>query len=76
MKCIVNNIGPQTSFPVPEGILDYRGINYLALSLWALDAEGAKIPDVELVAGTVIQSGYGPVELSPMPPYKARAGAY
>ncbi|KAL9609398.1 MAG: hypothetical protein Q9167_005822 [Letrouitia subvulpina] len=72
----VNNIGPQTSFPVPEGILNHHGINYLALSLWALDAEGAKITDIELVAGAVIQSGYGPVELSPMPPYKPRVGAY
>lgn len=76
MKCIVNNIGPQTSFPVPEGILNYRGINYLALSLWALDAKGATIPDLKLVASAVIQSGYGPVELSPMPPYKPRVGAY
>ena len=72
----VNNIGPQTSFPVPEGILDYRGTNYLALSLWALDAEGAKLGDLQLVSTAIVQSGYGTVELSPMPAYETRAGAY
>lgn len=24
----MNNLGPQTTFPVPEGILDYNGINF------------------------------------------------
>ena len=72
----VNNIGPQTSFPVPEGILDYRGTNYLALSLWALDAKGAKLEDLQLVSTALVQSGYGTVELSPMPAYEVRVGAY
>ncbi|KAL9596464.1 MAG: hypothetical protein Q9219_005770 [cf. Caloplaca sp. 3 TL-2023] len=72
----VNNIGPQTSFPVPEGILNYHGINYIALSLWALDAAGAKVQDLQLVETAVIQSGYGPVALSPMPSYEQRKGAY
>ncbi|KAL8719117.1 MAG: hypothetical protein Q9225_003829 [Loekoesia sp. 1 TL-2023] len=72
----VNNIGPQTAFPVPEGILNYHGINYLALSLWALDAGGARIQDLQLVSTAVIQSGYGPVNLSPMPGYEKRLGAY
>ncbi|KAL9031706.1 MAG: hypothetical protein Q9196_000302 [Gyalolechia fulgens] len=72
----VSNIGPQTSFPVPEGILNYHGTNYVALSLWALDARGAKIEDLQLVSTAVIQSGYGPVELSPMPAYEERVGAY
>ncbi|RYP72146.1 hypothetical protein DL771_004380 [Monosporascus sp. 5C6A] len=31
----VNNLGPQTRFPVPEGILNYSGTNYQALTLWA-----------------------------------------
>ncbi|KAF7353098.1 Beta-galactosidase [Mycena venus] len=34
----VNNIGPQTSFPVPQGILNYNGVNTLGISLWAADA--------------------------------------
>lgn len=76
MMSIVHNIGPQTSFPVPEGILNYHGVNYLALSLWALDAGGAKIENLQLVSHAVIQSGYGTVALSPMPAYSPRPGAY
>lgn len=72
----VNNIGPQTAFPVPEGILDYHGVNYVALSLWALDAAGARLEDLRLVADAVVQTGYGPVELSPMPAWSLREGAY
>lgn len=72
----VNNIGPQTVFPVPEGIFNYHGSNYVAVSLWALDAEGAKVSNFSLIAGHPIQSGFGPVELSPAPEWKEREGAY
>ena len=74
----INNIGPQTTFPVPEGILNYHGMNTVGLSLWALDATGAKIDNIELVptGNGLIQTAYGPVELSPMPAYILRAGAY
>ncbi|THZ30687.1 putative beta-galactosidase [Aureobasidium pullulans] len=72
----VSNIGPQDVFPVPQGIFDYNGPNYLAVSLWALDEGGAKISNLSLVAGPVIQSGYGPVELSPLTGWSKREGAY
>ena len=72
----VNNIGPQTLFPVPEGILNYHGNNTLALSLWALDADGAKVEEIQLVSTAMIQTGYGRVELSPMSAYSPRVGAY
>lgn len=72
----VNNVGPQTVFPVPEGIFNYHGSNYVAVSLWALDAEGAKVSNFSLIAGTAVQSGYGPVELSPAPAWEKREGAY
>ncbi|KAI9813151.1 MAG: hypothetical protein M1827_004373 [Pycnora praestabilis] len=72
----VNKIGPQTTFPVPEGILNYHGTNYIALSLWALGAGGAAIEDLQLVAGYPVQSGFGEVTLAPMPAYAPRAGAY
>ncbi|THX45687.1 putative beta-galactosidase, partial [Aureobasidium pullulans] len=58
----VSNIGPQDVFPVPQGIFDYNGPNYLAVSLWALDEGGAKISNLSLVAGPVIQSDKGPCE--------------
>lgn len=72
----VHNIGPQDTYPVPEGIWNYHGSNYLAVSLWALEAGGAAVSNLSLVAGPVIQSGYGPVELSPMTGYTEREGAY
>jgi hypothetical protein len=72
----VSNIGPQDVFPVPQGIFDYNGPNYFAVSLWALDEGGAKISNLSLVAGPVIQSGYGPISLSPMTEWSKREGAY
>jgi hypothetical protein len=72
----VSNIGPQDVFPVPQGIFDYNGPNYLAVSRWALDEGGAKISNLSLVAGPVIQSGYGPISLSPMTGWSKREGAY
>lgn len=54
----VNHLGPQTRFPVPEGILDYSGQNFIAVTLWAQQAGGAKLGGLELVADAVIQSGY------------------
>ena len=72
----VHNIGPQDVFPVPEGIFNYHGNNYVALSLWALEEGGATVDGFKLVAGHPIQSGYGPVELSPQPGWEKRDGAY
>ncbi|SMR58814.1 unnamed protein product [Zymoseptoria tritici ST99CH_1E4] len=72
----VHNIGPQDVFPVPEGIWNYHGSNYVAVSLWALEASGAKVANLSLVTGPVIQSGFGPVELSPVPAWEQREGAY
>lgn len=73
----INNIGPQTVFPVPEGILNYHGSNYVAVSLWALGTEGAKVDNFSLIATSpAIQSGYGTVGLSPLTGWVKREGAY
>ncbi|KAK0272524.1 hypothetical protein LTR91_006161 [Friedmanniomyces endolithicus] len=72
----VHNIGPQDVFPVPEGIFNYHGSNYVAVSLWSLEAGGASVSDLSLVAGSVIQSGFGPVGLAPMTGWVPRQGAY
>ncbi|KAI0129915.1 lactase [Xylariales sp. AK1849] len=53
----ISNLGPQTSFPVPEGTLNYSGTNYLAITLWAQDASGAKLAGLKLVVDALIQSG-------------------
>ena len=61
---IVDHLGPQTRFPVPEGILNYQGQNFVAITLWAQQEEGAKLEGLELVADAVIQSGYQKPRLS------------
>lgn len=73
---IVSNIGPQTAFPVPEGILNYHGINYIAISLWSLDGNGASLTGFELTATAFVQTGYGTIPLSPVPAWTERPGAY
>ncbi|KAL2838092.1 glycoside hydrolase family 35 protein [Aspergillus pseudoustus] len=54
----VNNVGPQTRFPVPEGILNYDGDNYLALVIWSFETTPIKFPGLSIEIDAVIQSGY------------------
>jgi hypothetical protein len=72
----VHNIGPQDSYPVPQGIWDYQGKNYIAFALWSLEADGAKVDGLELSVNGTIFSGYGDVPMSPMSSWSQRAGAY
>ncbi|PHH65211.1 hypothetical protein CDD81_3070 [Ophiocordyceps australis] len=72
----VSNIGPQTEFPVPEGILDYNGDNWIGLAIWALDASGLTFPGLFLQAGTAVQTAREPVEVVRAWPYWRRDGAY
>lgn len=72
----VSNVGPQTSFPVPEGVLNYRGTNYLALSLWALQEDGAKLESFDLVGTTPVLTALSEVVQAPQPKYAKRKGAY
>ncbi|KAJ3902306.1 glycoside hydrolase family 35 protein [Lentinula edodes] len=46
----INNIGPQTVFVLPAGILFRNSTNTLALSMWSLDAEGASITGLEVIS--------------------------
>ncbi|RAK88787.1 beta-galactosidase [Aspergillus costaricaensis CBS 115574] len=72
----VNHIGPQFSFPVPEGILDYNGSNYLAVTIWAMDESSFKLDGLRLQANAVLQSGYRKPSLVEGEVYKERAGSY
>ncbi|KAF4979813.1 hypothetical protein FZEAL_4055 [Fusarium zealandicum] len=72
----VSNIGPQTDFPVPEGVLNYRGDNWIGVSLWALEDKGAKLPGFSLNAGSPIWTGRAPVEVVKGPEYRRRSKAY
>lgn len=75
-----SNIGPQTAFPVPEGILDYSadGENWLGIVLWALEEDGAVIEGgLEWVLGvTPVVTGRGEVSVVEAPAWTERAGAY
>ncbi|KAF8997897.1 glycoside hydrolase family 35 protein [Cyathus striatus] len=46
----INNIGPQTLFVLPAGILRRKSTNTLALSLWSLDGSGASVAGLQLVS--------------------------
>lgn len=71
----VNNIGPQTKFPVPEGILNYQGTNWVAVTLWAQESEGARPDSFELSHGRPVRTtlDVGLVELER---YRPRKGVY
>lgn len=73
---ISSNIGPQTTFPVPEGILNYNGSNYVGITLWALEDTGAKIPGLDLVAGVPVWTSRDKVEFVETPSWVKREGAY
>ncbi|KAI8674425.1 Beta-galactosidase [Fusarium keratoplasticum] len=72
----VSSIGPQTVFPVPEGVLNYQGDNWIGVSIWALEGKGAKLPGLRLTAGAPVQTGRQPVKLVQGPKYSQRSGAY
>jgi hypothetical protein len=72
----VNNLGPQTDFPVPEGILNYQGTNYIAVTLWSQDKSGNSLASFNISIAALVQSGYGKVTLVDSPPYSSREGAY
>ncbi|RAQ71831.1 beta-galactosidase [Aspergillus flavus] len=73
----VNNLGPQTDFPVPEGILNYNGNNHIAVTLWGLDGGAVLGPEgLQLVASRPIWSGYRKPTAVEWPGYVKRRGAY
>ncbi|KAK7061407.1 beta-galactosidase [Favolaschia claudopus] len=57
----VNNIGPQKSFPVPQGILNYSGLNTLGISLWAGDVAGAHLDSISLKLTAKVESSMASV---------------
>ncbi|KAF5027145.1 hypothetical protein F66182_771 [Fusarium sp. NRRL 66182] len=70
-----SNVGPQTVFPVPEGVLNYDGDNWIGLTLWALE-DGAKVEGFSLTAGHPVQTGREPVEVVKGPSHAVKVGRY
>ncbi|KAF8074062.1 glycoside hydrolase family 35 protein [Lyophyllum atratum] len=57
----VGNLGPQAKFPVHEGILDYNGVNTVAVALWAMTPGVPVTPDLQLAIDGVYDGGVGGV---------------
>ncbi|KAL1304118.1 hypothetical protein AAFC00_000549 [Neodothiora populina] len=54
----IPQIGPQTRFPIPPGVINNQGRNTLALSVWAQTDAGARLDTVRLFAYGVYESGF------------------
>ncbi|KAL9090306.1 MAG: hypothetical protein Q9165_005339 [Trypethelium subeluteriae] len=54
----VPQIGPQTRFPFQPGIVNNRGTNTLAVSLWTQTDEGARLSNATLFAYGKYQTGF------------------
>ena len=75
-QSLVSNLGPQTTYPVPEGILNHNGMNTVAVTLWALNDNGAKLGGFRLQPMMPVLSAYRKPALSPQPAWRKREGAY
>ncbi|KAJ6264222.1 Beta-galactosidase [Drechslerella dactyloides] len=61
-----------TSFFIPQGILNYNGTNTIGISLWAMQPAGAQLKSLDLRVLGKVEGGVGTVENSPMPPWTKR----
>ncbi|CAE6463948.1 unnamed protein product [Rhizoctonia solani] len=53
----IANLGPQYKFPVPEGILNHRGENTVAVAIWSM--ENTRLaPSLKLTIEGIFDSGY------------------
>ncbi|CAK7217880.1 hypothetical protein SCUCBS95973_003297 [Sporothrix curviconia] len=73
---LIPYLGPQFVFPVPEGVLNYNGTNYVGLTLWALEEQGASLGRLTLEPQMVVSTALQRPALSPQPAWEARPGAY
>ncbi|MGW4897809.1 beta-galactosidase [Kitasatospora sp. NPDC004240] len=64
----INDLGPQTRFPIPGGILDGDGTNTIAIAVWNTDTAGGGLGKVEL-------ESYGTL-LSPLTTARVNAPGY
>ncbi|KAJ7648397.1 glycoside hydrolase family 35 protein [Mycena polygramma] len=52
----VANLGPQAKFPVHQGILDFQGVNTVAVALWSMGTTAVS-PKLQLVLDGVLDGG-------------------
>lgn len=58
------------------GILNYYGKNWVAVEIWAQQANGAHLTNFSLTAGTPVFTSLKQPAMAPMPSYIKRGGAY
>ncbi|KAJ7128422.1 glycoside hydrolase family 35 protein [Mycena epipterygia] len=64
----LSSLGPQVSYPIPEGILNHHGTNEVLITLWALNASGAKMSKLELNnRASLTSSKLATVDIVPAP---------
>lgn len=68
----INNIGPQTIFVLPSGILRRHSENTLAISLWSLDEQGASVAGLELISDGTFHSALEFEDYTDAPDYLAQ----
>lgn len=54
----IPQIGPQTRFPFPPGVVNSQGSNTIAIALWAQTEAGAKLSNATLFAYGKYQTGF------------------
>ncbi|KAI8454681.1 glycoside hydrolase superfamily [Phakopsora pachyrhizi] len=54
---MIAGLGPQTKFPVHQGILNYSGKKLISLTLWSLESGGSKISGLSIVVDKVLAGG-------------------
>lgn len=70
------NIGPQTVFPIPEGIINHQGSNAIALIHWNISPDGGRLTTLSLNATGIYQSGYGTIASVAQLNYTARPNSF
>jgi hypothetical protein len=72
----ISHMGPQTVFPVPEGILNYQGSNWIGMAIWSLAEQGSVVPGFKLEASKPVITSRQTVEVVDAPGWTLRPGAY
>ncbi|KAL3460988.1 beta-galactosidase precursor [Aspergillus heterothallicus] len=74
---LIGKLGAQDSFPIPEGILNYRGRNTIALTYWSQDnSTSTGLKGISLKASRPALTGRPAVNLVKSPEWKQRKNAY
>lgn len=75
---LIGRLGGQTSFFIPEGILNYRGENTVAITYWSQEESKGPtgINGVNLRAGHPVLTGRPKVDVVNSPSWSKRPGAY